>query len=104
MEKLKRILYLPLASYFRFFAAIELRKWHPKIVVVTGSSGKTTLLYLLESQIGDKAKYSHHANTSYGIPFDILDLHRKSLRTSEWFTFICKAPFAIFNKIPQEKI
>src|SRR6266404_8993049 len=104
MEEIKKILYFPIASYFRFFAAIRLGRWHPKIVVVTGSSGKTTLLHLLESQIGEKAKYSHHANTSYGIPFDILDLHRKSFYTSEWFVFMCKAPAAAFKRPPKEKI
>src|SRR5216683_2260039 len=104
MEEIKNIFYFPIAWYFRFFAAIRLKKWHPKVVVVTGSSGKTTLLHLLESQIGDKAKYSYHANSSYGIPFDILDLHRKSLRTSEWLSLFLQAPFAVFKKIPVEKL
>ena len=103
MEELKKTLYFPLAWYFRFFASIRLSRWHPKIVVVTGSSGKTTLLHLLESQIGNKAKYSHHANSSYGIPFDILDLHRKSFQSSEWIWLILKAPFNTFKKPPLEK-
>ncbi len=101
---LKSVLYFPLASYFRFFAAIRLRLWNPKIIVVTGSNGKTTLLHLLEAQIGDKAKYSHHANSAYGIPFDILDLHRKSLQSGEWVSLFLSAPFRIFSKVPQEKI
>src|SRR6202050_738801 len=104
LEKFKKILYFPLASYFRFFAEIRLRRWHPKIVVVTGSSGKTRLLHLLESQIGNTAKYSHHANSSYGIPFDILDLHRKSLLPSEWISLVLKAPFACFKNPPKEKV
>ena len=104
IEETKKVLYFPIASYFRFFAAIRLRRWHPTIVVVTGSSGKTTLLHLLESQIGKKAKYSHHANSSYGIPFDILDLHRKSLRSFEWFGLFLNAPLAVFKEIPNEKI
>src|SRR6185437_1554066 len=104
MEEIKKILYFQVAGYFKFFAGIRLRKWNPKIVVVTGSSGKTTLLHLLESQIMDKAKYSHHANSSYGIPFDILNLHRESLQKSEWIALFLKAPFAAFKKIPKEKI
>jgi UDP-N-acetylmuramoyl-tripeptide--D-alanyl-D-alanine ligase len=103
-EKIKFFLYFPIANYFKFFAQIFLKKWHPQIVVVTGSSGKTTLLHLLESQIGNKAKYSHHANSSYGIPFDILDLHRKSFQLSEWFGFILQAPIKVFQKPPKEKI
>src|SRR5258708_411031 len=104
IEELKKILYFPIASYFRFFASIRLKRWHPKIIVVTGSSGKTTLLHLLESQLGDQAKYSYHANSSYGVPFDVLDLKRKNLQVSEWFSLFFKAPFAIFKSIPKEKI
>src|SRR5581483_1461357 len=87
-----------------FFAQIRLRKWNPKIVVVTGSSGKTTLLHLLESQLGTKAKFSHHANSSFGIPFDILDLHRKTLQPSEWLTLFLRAPSAAFKASPKENI
>src|SRR5258708_18511528 len=104
IAKLKRLLYFPIASYFRFFAAIHLRRWNPRIIVVTGSNGKTTLLHMLESQIGEKAKYSHHANSSYGIPFDILDLHRKSLLHSEWFGLLLKAPLLAFKKPPKERL
>jgi UDP-N-acetylmuramyl pentapeptide synthase len=104
IAKLKRLLYFPLAWYFRLFASIRLKRWNPKIILVTGSNGKTTLLHMLESQIGDKAKYSHHANSSYGIPFDILDLHRKSLLKSEWISIILKTPVNAFKAPPKEKL
>lgn len=104
LEEFKKALYFPLASYFRFFASLRLKRWKPIIVVVTGSNGKTTLLHLLESQIGTKAKYSHHANSSFGIPFDILDLHRNTLQTSEWVGLLFKTPWKVFTKIPQKKL
>lgn len=104
LEEFKKALYFPIASYFRFFAAIRLRKWNPTVIVVTGSNGKTTLLHLLEAQLKGKAKYSHHANSAYGIPFDILDLHRKTLRQSEWIGLFLKAPFQIAKPSPKEKI
>lgn len=104
ITRLKKYLYFPVASYFRFFAAIRLKHWNPKIIVVTGSNGKTTLLHLLESQIGEKAKYSHHANSSFGIPFDILALHRKSLLKSEWISLILKTPINAFKSPPKEKV
>ncbi|MBI4091713.1 MAG: hypothetical protein HY427_00675 [Candidatus Levybacteria bacterium] len=72
--------------------------------MVTGSSGKTTLLHLIEAQLGDKARYSHHANSSYGIPFDILDLSRKTLLPFEWITLFLFAPLRVFSKVPKEKI
>ena len=104
IENLKKALYFPIASYFRFFAAMRLRKWKPQVIVVTGSNGKTTLLHMLEVQVGERAKVSHHANSAYGIPFDILDLHRETMQLSEWFTLFLKAPFQVGKSLPKEKI
>src|SRR3989344_7613412 len=104
IDRLKKILYFPLASYFRFFARIRLKKWHPRIIVITGSSGKTTLLHLIESQLQTKALYSHHANSSYGIPFHILSLERKTLTVYEWIGLFFKTPFYAFKKSPREKL
>lgn len=83
---------------------MRLNLWKPFIIVVTGSSGKTTLLHLIESQLGDKARHSHHANSSYGIPFDILGLKRKNLMFYEWINLFIAAPFSIFKKSPGERI
>lgn len=104
LSKLKKTLYFPLAYYFRFFAKIRLAIWKPYIIVVTGSSGKTTLLHLIEAQVGDKARYSHHANSSYGIPFDILGLQRKSLRLTEWAHLFLIAPLCILKSNPKHTI
>lgn len=104
LNKLKKIFYFPLAYYFRFFAQIQLNIWKPTIIVVTGSSGKTTLLNLIESQIQDKARYSHFANSSYGIPFDILGLNRKNLTLDEWPYLFLAAPFRAFKNPPKKKL
>lgn len=104
ITKLKKILYFPIASYFKFFAQIQLAIWKPTIIVVTGSSGKTTLLHLIESQIQKGAKYSHQANSSFGIPFDILGIKRKKLTPDEWVYLFLVAPFRIFKKLPKEKL
>lgn len=102
--KIKRFFYFPVASYFGFFAAIRLKRWNPRIIVITGSSGKTTLLHLIESQLGDKAKYSHEANSSFGIPFDILDIHRKTLTLSEWPIIFLLPWVNVFKELPRQKI
>ncbi len=102
--KFKRVFYFPVAAYFRFFARIRLSRWHPRIIVVTGSNGKTTLLHMLEAQLGENARYSHHANSSFGIPFDILGLERKTLLKSEWFGLLLQAPLAAFKSPHKEKI
>lgn len=104
LRRIKRLFYFPVASYFKFFAQIKLLRWKPRVIVVTGSSGKTTLLHLIEAQLGDKAHYSHHANSSYGIPFDILGLNRKTLMLYEWFELFLKTPFLAFSKTPNQKI
>src|SRR3989344_3614481 len=104
IKQIKSLLYFPIAYYFRFFAKIQLSLWEPTIIVVTGSSGKTTLLHLIESQLQDKARYSHLANSSFGIPFDILGLKRKSLTPDEWIYLFFIAPFKAFKKPCKEKL
>lgn len=104
LRALKESLYFPLAYYFRLFAEIRLRRWKPRVVVVTGSSGKTTMLNLIQSQLKERARYSHKANSSYGIPFDILGLKRKTFLFYEWLELFIKAPFAVFKSLPKEKI
>jgi len=104
IKQIKSLLYFPLAYYFRFFARIQLAIWKPTIIVVTGSSGKTTLLNLIESQLKEKAKYSHLANSSYGIPFNILGLRRTNLTLDEWPYLILTAPFKAFKKPYKEKL
>jgi UDP-N-acetylmuramyl pentapeptide synthase len=104
LETLKTAFFFPVASYFKFFARIRLNRWHPKIIVVTGSSGKTTLLSLIEAQLKDKARYSHHANSALGIPFDILGLSRKTLLSSEWLSLFALTPIKAFTKPFSERI
>jgi len=104
LGKLKNIFFFPVANYFKFFAQIRLKRWNPQIIVVTGSSGKTTILHLIESQLQEKAKYSYHANSAMGIPFDILGLSRKTLLPAEWILLFILAPFKTFQKTFSEKI
>lgn len=100
---LKKFLYFPVAYYFRFFARFRLSRWNPRIIVVTGSNGKTILFNLLKSQIKDRAKYSEHANSSFGIPFDILDLHREKLLVYEWLSLFLLAPIRAFKTPPKKE-
>src|SRR3989344_1264779 len=101
---IKRTLYFTIARYFKFFAMIQLVLWKPRVIVVTGSSGKTTLLHLIESQLKHVARYSHHANSAFGIPFDILGLNRSSLTISEWPSLLLSAPLKAFKKPYGERL
>lgn len=81
-----------MVRYFRMFANISLKRWKPRIIAVTGSVGKTTLLNLLEVQLGARAHYSHNANSSYGIAFDILGMDGVRGSKLRWFYLFVAAP------------
>lgn len=104
LKNFKKVFYFPVAHYFRFFAKIQLHIWKPRIIVITGSNAKTTLLHLMESQVGNEARYSHHANSAYGIPFDILGFKREKLTIEEWPLLFLSAPFKAFKKPPKQNL
>ena len=104
IAKIKKHLYFVIASYFKFFANISLRKWRPRIIAVTGSVGKTTMLGLIEAQIGPGAHYSHNANSAYGIAFDILGLRGVTGRKLYWLYLFIAAPLRAFGYHHVEKL
>ena len=82
VSKVKKRLYFVAAGYFRFFANISLKRWRPRVIAITGSVGKTTMLHLVEEQLGGQAHYSHDANSAFGIAFDIV--HTSGVTGSKW--------------------
>ena len=93
VSSLKKKLYLTVANYFRFWANKSLKRWNPHILIVTGSAGKTTMLNLIESQLGKQAHYSHNANSPYGITLDILGLTGITNSKLKWIPLFFSAPF-----------
>ncbi|MBQ9172070.1 hypothetical protein IJ162_03080 [Candidatus Saccharibacteria bacterium] len=91
-SKLKKRLYFSVAKYFRFFANRAFKRWNPRVIAVTGSAGKTTMLNLLEHEMGKHAHFSHDANSAFGISFDVLGL--KGVRGSKirWIWLLIAAP------------
>ena len=96
--RFKKRFYFLAAAYFRFFANFALRRWSPRIIAITGSAGKTTMLHLVEFELGGKAHYSHDANSAFGVSFDILGL--KGVRGSKlrWLWLFLASPFAALTK------
>lgn len=90
--KFKKRFYFKLAGYFRRLANKSLKRWNPRIIAVTGSAGKTTMLNLLEHEIGKKAHYSHDANSAFGVPFDLLGLKGVKSTKIKWIWLIIAAP------------
>lgn len=72
IARVKKKLYFVVAGYFRFFANMVMKRWKPRVIAITGSAGKTTMLNLMELQMGEIAHYSHNANSAFGVAFDIM--------------------------------
>ena len=90
--RFKKRFYFVAARYFRFFANFALRRWHPRIIAVTGSAGKTTMLHLVEFELGERAHYSHDANSAFGIAFDLLGMDGVRGSKLRWLQLFLLAP------------
>lgn len=103
MMRFKKQFYFVAAGYFRFFANFALRRWHPRVVAVTGSAGKTTMLHLVEFELGEQAHYSHDANSAFGIAFDLLGMDGVRGSKLRWIQLILLAPIrAIWYRHTEE--
>ncbi|MFA6004896.1 MAG: cyanophycin synthetase [Patescibacteria group bacterium] len=93
--------YFWLARYFRFFAKLVLLRWHPKVIVITGSAGKTTALQLTYQLVVQKypVKKSYKANSAIGVPLDVLGLHFTNYSLKEWFINIVKTPVRALKRL-----
>lgn len=103
IANLKKKFYFVAAGYFKFFANISLKRWHPRVIIITGSAGKTTMLNLVESQLGEKAHYSHNANSAFGIAFDILGQKGVTGSRAHWIGLLLKTPLLAFTYKRREK-
>lgn len=61
-----------LEPYFCFWTKFVLRRWSPRVILVTGSSGKTSLIHILGASLGDRALVSYKANTPLGVAFHLV--------------------------------
>ena len=92
LHQTKKNLYFKLAGYFQHLASRSFKKWRPRVIAVTGSAGKTTMLNLIETQLGSKAHYSHNANSAFGVSFDVLGLTGIKGSKLKWIYLILAAP------------
>ena len=100
---IKKRFYFIAAGYFRFFASRPFKRWHPRVIAITGSVGKTTMLHLIEQELGKKAHYSHDANSAFGVAFDIMGLRGIYGSKLRWFWLLLAAPFhSVFYKRKEE--
>jgi UDP-N-acetylmuramoyl-tripeptide--D-alanyl-D-alanine ligase len=87
--------------YLRTLASLQLRKYAPDIIGITGSAGKTSTLNAVEAVLKDKysLKVSHKANSQWGIPADILGLKTNQYAHSyvDWGLTALKAPWQLMS-------
>lgn len=93
VSKFKKRFYFVAANYFKHFADRSLKRWNPRIIAITGSAGKTTMLNLTENELGDKAHFSHNANSAFGIAFDILGMKGVKGSKFHWIRLFFESPF-----------
>ncbi len=102
MAIMKNLVYIFLVEYFKFWAKIRLFFWRPTIIGFTGSMGKTSFLYILDS-IFTAANLNHKssfkANSEIGLPLNILNLPAPS-SPFVWLKNLSLAPLKI---IPFQK-
>ncbi len=88
----KKRFYFKVANYFRHHANRAFKRWNPRVIAVTGSAGKTTMMTMIEHEMGKTAHYSHDANSAFGIPFDMLGLSGVRGSKLKWIWLILMAP------------
>lgn len=100
---MKRILYPLIIRLLKKTTQIVLNRCNPLIVAVTGSVGKSSFIYLLDSLVKDrfKVKTTFSGNSESGLPLEILGL-RKFLASNsafDWLIIAFALPFVLlFSK------
>lgn len=96
---MKKLLVGWFLSYLRFFAQIQLRKIHPTVIGVAGSSGKSSLSSLLSSVLGSSftVKTSEGKNSETGIPLSLLDISMKHYAPLDWLFVLLLAPWKVLT-------
>jgi UDP-N-acetylmuramyl pentapeptide synthase len=86
-------------GYLQFFAKVKLMRIHPKIIGVTGSVGKTSLIAALHTIISStfKTKTTFKGNSESGIPLEILGIKMKDYSVRSWLKAMVAAPFKLFD-------
>lgn len=85
--------------YLRTAAKIQLKKIHPIIIGVAGSSGKSSLVRLLREVLQDKysVESGEGKNSETGIPLSILDIHMRQYGVSAWLKALVLAKWRLLT-------
>jgi len=94
---MKKIFLKIIEKELAYFARLIYLKFRPFIIGITGSSGKTTVRYMIYNLIAASGKSVKSAqenlNTETGLPLSILGLSRAPQNAIEWVWVFIKIPF-----------
>ena len=83
-----------LDPYFIFWGKRLIKRWQPRTIVVTGASGKTTLLNILKVQLGeDEVAYSTRANTNIGVVCNLVGEAGITASRWRWLLLLAAVPW-----------
>ncbi len=83
-----------LDPYFIFWGKQLIRRWQPRTIVVTGASGKTTLLNMLRVQLGEtEVAYSTRANTNIGVVCNLVGESGVTASRWRWLALVLLVPY-----------
>lgn len=98
-DSMKRVLSNFVLWYLRTAAKLQLRKTHPIVIGVAGSSGKSSLARLLQEVLQEKYSVlsGEGKNSETGIPLGILGIKMKNYGPMDWLKTLLLAKWNILT-------
>lgn len=96
---MKKIISTIFLEYLKFLAKLQLKKFNPVIIGITGSAGKTSarLAASLVLALKGRVKQSHKANSESGIPLNILGITVYQYSFIDWLGIALLAPIKLLT-------
>lgn len=94
---MKKLLTPVILFYLRIAAKLQLAKYHPIIIGVAGSSGKTSLVNLIAGMLSEKHRClaTSGQNSEIGLPIHILGLDVGTNSFFDWIIILLRIPLQL---------
>src|SRR5476651_1841780 len=93
--------------FLRICTKLQLAKYHPTIIGITGSAGKSTAVLatqiVMTSKYGDEVQYTKKGNSETGIPFEVLKIPVKNYQGISWLIPVFLAKWHLLTYWPKYK-
>ncbi|MEI6221908.1 MAG: UDP-N-acetylmuramoyl-tripeptide--D-alanyl-D-alanine ligase [bacterium] len=105
---MKKLFRTTVLAWLKLFAKLKLQATKPEIIGLTGSAGKTSLMYATKAVLSSqyRVNYTAKANSESGIPLHILGLQMTNYSVFDWLRVCFLAPiqWLFYNKPAQKYI